>query len=211
MIPRVLHTAWIGPAPMPERERNWVEQIGQMNRDVWEQRIGGNELLEKYGRDPYVADLVGKKEKWAFVADRIRVLLLREQGGVWLDADCQPIKPLDSLPIWDLPHLQFATGMRSPHRKDVALHRGVPMVDNTFLASAANGTMIRRLEALWTPSAPLVNGHRIGVAIMENVDYTVAMLNHRYIYGEQVFPETLVMHDAHNLGSWTERRITHAA
>jgi hypothetical protein len=173
---------------------------------TWEHKLFGNEILEKYGQDPYVRALIEAKEAWAFVTDRIRVLLLRDNGGVWLDPDCEPKKPLDTLPIWDAAHVQFAAGMRSPHRKDVALYRGVALVDNTFLASAANSTMIRRLDSLWVPSATVVTGHRCGIAIMENVDYHVALVNHRYFYGEQLYPESIVLHDSTNLASW----LTHA-
>lgn len=173
---------------------------------TWRYRCHGNELLERFKDDPYVKALLDLKEKWAFITDRLRVLLLRDEGGVWLDADCQPVRPLDTLPIWDLPHIEFAAGMRSPHRKEVALYRGVPIIDNTFLASIPNGHMIRRLASLWTPEAPVVTGHRCGIAIMEAVDYTSAIVNHRYFYAEQTYPETIVLHDAHNLASW----LTHA-
>jgi len=170
---------------------------------TWRVTLYGNELLEKYGQDPYVKTLIERKEAWAFTVDRLRVLLLREHGGgVWLDPDCEPKKPLDTLPIWDVPHVQFAAGIRSPHRKDVALYRGVALIDNHFLASAPNSTMLRRLDALWTPQAPVVTGHRCGIAIMDNLDYNTCLLGHKYFCAEQLFPETLVLHDNHNLASW---------
>lgn len=200
-VPRLLHSAWIGPRPIPDRDKRWTEQMERIN-PTWKYRCHGNELLQRYADDPYVRALVGGKEKWAFVMDRLRVLLLRDEGGVWLDADCQPLRPLDSLPIWDLAHVQFATGMRSPHRREVALYRGVALVDNHFLASAPNSHMVRRLLSLWTPEAPVVTGHRCGIAIMENLDHTTCIVNHRYFHAEQVYPESIVLHDTHNLGSW---------
>lgn len=201
-IPRKLFQMWVGPRPVPDRERAWCERMRGMN-PTWTYHFYGNELLERYGQDPYVKKLIESTEPWAFIADRLRVLLLRDNGGVWLDPDCEPKRPLDTLPIWDAAHVQFAAGMRSPHRKDVALYRGVAMVDNTFLASIANGTMIRRLDALWKPEAAVVTGHRCGIAIMENVDQNMVLVNHRYFYGEQVYPESIVLHDPHNLASWT--------
>lgn len=200
-IPRKLFQAWVGSQPIPDRERAWCERMKGMN-PTWEHRLYGNELLERYKDDPYVKALITNQEKTAFLMDRLRVLLLRDEGGVWLDADCEPKKPLDTLPIWDLLHVQFATGMRSPHRKEVALHRGVPIVDNTFLASAPNSHMVRRLLSLWTPQAPVVTGHRCGIAIIEAADHTCALVNYRYFYAEQLFPESIVLHDSHNLGSW---------
>lgn len=208
MIPRVLHQAWCGPNPIPDRERAWCKRMEGMNIS-WKYRCWNNDLISRYEKDPYVKALIDQREAIAFLMDRLRVLLLRDEGGVWLDADCEPKKPLDTLPIWDLPHVQFATGMRSPHRKEVALYRGVPIIDNTFLASAPNGHMVRRLLSLWTPQAPVVTGHRCGIAIMEAVDHTVALVNYRYFYAEQVFPESIVMHDNANLASWLPHGNAH--
>jgi len=202
-IPRQLFQAWVGPLPIPDRERAWCERMRGMNPS-WKVTLFGNELLERYGQDPYLKALIERKEPWAFCCDRLRVLLLRDNGGgVWLDPDCEPKKPLDTIPIWDAPHIQFAVGMRSPHRKEVALYRGVALVDNHFLASAPNSIMLRRLEALWTPSAPVVTGHRCGIAILDNLDYNICVLGHKYFCAEQLFPETVVLHDSHNLSSWT--------
>lgn len=200
-IPRILFSGWIGPVKIPDRERAWCERMRSMNPS-WDYRWVSNETMEELN-DPYIKTLLERKEKWAFLADRIRVLLLLKHGGVWLDADCEPKKPLDTLPIWGTPHISFAAGIRSPHRKDVALYRGVALIDNTFLASAPNGDMIRRIAALWTPQAPVVTGHRCGIAIMEHVDQHVCLVNHRYFYGEQVYPESIVQHDNANLASWT--------
>lgn len=152
--------------------------------------------------------MLGKGEKTAFVIDRLRILLLRDEGGVYVDADAEPVKPLDSLPIWGMPHVDFVAGLRSPSRKDVALHRAVPIVDNTFLASAKGGRMVQHIEALWTPTAitgenHAINGHRVGIAILEHASYDTVLLNHRHIYCETLYPESLILHDSHNLGSWT--------
>lgn len=205
MIPTLLHQIWAGPAPLPDRERQWCSEMGRLNWP-WKHTLHGNETLERYGQDPYIKAMLAKGEKWAYVSDRLRVLLLRDEGGVYLDADCQPMMALKRLSIWEREDLDFVAAMRSPHRKEVALHRGVSLIDNTFLASAKKGRMIGKIEALWTPAAVtgegMINGNRTGIAIMEAIDDTVILLNHRYIYAEQAFPETIVLHDAHNLGSW---------
>lgn len=207
-IPRKIHQAWVGPKPMSDRDRAWCEQMKAMN-PAWEHRTHGNELLERYGQDPYVKALLGKQSPWAYVMDRLRVLLLRDFGGLWLDADCQPIKPLDSSPVWDFPHIQFVAGLRSPYRKQVALSRGVPLCDNTVLGSVPNGIMVRRLDALWVPSAIVVTGHTIGMALMAYKDYTTELFGFKEFYAEEIFPETIVLHDCHNDGTWMKER--HAA
>lgn len=210
-LPRKIFQIWIGPKPIPEREAAWCEETARLNPN-WNHTLYGNELLLRYANDPYVKMMVAKDEKIAFLTDRLRVLLLRDEGGVYIDADAQPMRPLDALPIWDAPHVDFVAGLRSPSRKDVALHRAVPIVDNTFLASAPHGRMISHLEALWTPTAVMgenhvINGHRIGIAILEHCGYDTVLLNHRYVYCERPYPESLILHDVGNLASWVPEHI----
>jgi len=202
MIPRTLHQIWIGPKPVPNREKHWCEQMAILNKS-WKHTLHGNELLQTYKDDPYIRTMLDRQMSLAFVADRLRILLLRDHGGVYLDADCEPIKPLDSWPNWDRPELDFVAGLRNPHRKDVALHRAIPLIDNTFLGSAKGGNMVNRIAALWSPSHIVIDGHATGCAILEAATYPeTALLMHRFIYAMEKFPETLVLHDATNLGSW---------
>ena len=204
MIPRRLFQGWVGPKPMPDRERQWCAQMKQMNPG-WDHHVFGNEILETYGRDPYVKALQHLEKPKAFIVDRLRMLLLRDQGGIWLDPDCQPVRPLDTLAnVWDGP-ATFVAGFRSPDRPDVALHRGVTLLDNTFLASAPNSRMCQRILSLWRPQNVVVDGHAVGVEIMRNCHSDVVLLNHRYFYSTQNLPETIVLHDSHNLASWCEQ------
>lgn len=201
MIPRIVHQAWVGPKPIPERERQWCAALKQMN-PTWDVRFYGNEALEHYWEDPYIKALQYLEHPMAFLTDRLRMLLLRDHGGIWLDPDCQPVRPLDTLnPLWDGP-ATFIAGFRSPDRPQVALHRGVSLIDNTFLASAKNSRMCQRILSLWRPQNVVVDGHAVGVEIMRNCHSDVVLLNHRYFYGMQNAPETVVLHDAHNLESW---------
>lgn len=203
MTPRRIIQGWVGPNPMPDRERKWCEQMRQMNPG-WEYVLFGNEALEKYGSDPYVKALLDRKRPMAFVADRIRVLMLQESGGIWLDPDCQPIRPLDTLAkIWDAPEVEFVMGLRSPYRPRVALHRGVTLCDNTVICSAPKSRLIRRINGLWRPESIQVDGHACGVEVLANLDgITDRMVGYRYFYDLEVSPSTVILHDPHNLGSW---------
>lgn len=207
-LPHAIHQLWIGPSPIPDRERKWSEQMAAMNTG-WKHYLHGNEILERYVADPYVAALRAKcgedKKNYAFLCDRLRILLLRDEGGVYIDVDSQPISPLNSLTVWDSPSVEFVYGMRSPHRRDVALHRGVPLVDNTFLASSKNSRMVNRIAALWSPRSVFITGADTGICILENQGPDTVCLNQRYFYAEQRYPETIALHDSHNLGSWTTK------
>lgn len=204
MIPRLIHQAWVGPKPIPEREKQWCAQMREMN-PTWDVRFYGNEILEIYSQDPYVRALQHLDKPWAFITDRLRMLLLQDHGGVWLDPDCLPVRPLDTLlPLWNGP-ATFVAAFRSPDRPEVALHRGVTLIDNTFLASARNSRMCQRILSLWRPQNVVVDGHAVGVEIMRNCHSDVVLLNHRYFYGMQNAPETICLHDAHNLASWVQQ------
>lgn len=206
MIPRIYHTGWVGPKPMPDREKRWCEEAKRLN-PTWDMRIFGNEAVEKYSTDPYVKALIDRKRPWAFVTDRIRALILAEHGGCWLDPDCQPVRPLDTLAkLWDAPEVEFVMGLRSPYRPRVALHRGVTLCDNTVVASAPNSRLIRRVLSLWRPESIQVDGHACGVEVLAHLDgITDRMVGYRYFYDLEVGPETIVLHDAHNLGSWVSQ------
>jgi hypothetical protein len=215
MIPRKLFQGWIGEKPMPEREKAWCAEMKRMN-PTWEHRVFGNEILEEYEQDPYVRALLDLDKPKAFVVDRLRMLLLRDHGGVWLDPDCQPIRPLDTLNVWDGP-ATFIAGFRSPDRPQVALHRNVSLIDNTFLASAPNSRMCQRILSLWRPQSVVIDGHAVGVEIIRDCHSDVVLLNHRYFYSMQNLPETIVLHDNQNLESWVKEtraaqlRMAHAS
>lgn len=203
-VPRKIWQGWIGDKPMPAREAKWCAEMRAMN-PTWEHHVFGNEILQTYFDDPYVKALQHFGKPQAFIVDRIRMLLLRDHGGVWIDADAQPVRPLDTLnPLWDGP-ATFVAGFRSPDRPDVALHRGVTLLDNTFLASAKNSRMCQRILSLWRPQNVVVDGHAVGVEIMRNCHSDVALLGHRYFYSMQNLPETIVLHDNQNLASWVEQ------
>lgn len=191
---------------MPDRESYWCNQITRIN-PTWDHRVFGNEILNEYGQDPYVKALISRGEAWAFVMDRIRALLLAKHGGIWLDPDCQPARPLDTRKdLWDDKDVEFVMGLRSPHRPLVALHRGVTLCDNTIMASAPNSRMIRRILSLWTPNHVRVDGHATGVEMIANLDgVRERLIGYRYFYDLQDNPDAIVLHDHSNLGSWVEQ------
>lgn len=208
-IPYLCHQIWVGPSPIPPREAEWSKRWASLN-PTWIHKVHGNEIYERFGNDPYVKYMVAKGEKIAFITDRLRVLLLQDEGGVYVDMDAEPLRPLSAEPFWAYPHVDFVGALRSPHRTDVALNRAIPIVDNTFMASRPQGRMIAHIASLWTPSqvtGPLhaINGHRTGIAILEHADHTMVLLNHRYALSMQQFPESFFLHDSHNLGSWVPK------
>ncbi len=205
-IPKSIFSIWIG-GPMPENLRRFSAKMESINRN-FRYRLCGDELLDQYKADPYVKTMLERKTKLAFVADRLRCLVLRDEGGIYVDADAEPVKSFSALNhILERPDVDFVTGMRSPFRKGVALHRGVSFVDNTCMASAKNGRMINRLLALWTPKTVVCNGYNCGIEILNSADHDTVLLRAAYFYSEVPCPEAIFYHDNQNLGSWINQPV----
>jgi hypothetical protein len=174
------------------------------------------EIMALYGQDPYVRYLLAAKEKAAFVVDRLRVLLLRDRGGIYVDADCKAIRPFTIIGHWlDFPHVQFLTGVRNPYRPGVQLWRGlVAFIDNTVFATSPNGTTIRNLCALYRPECKKVVGADMGRrGLGLGLDGGTVLLGYEYFYvhQEETTANTILLHDfedasgkAMNLGSWAD-------
>ena len=97
-IPKTIHQIWIGPAEIPD----WCEDQANEMREVheklgWEYKFWGNEVLDLYKDDKFLTNYLKnpKLYKWSYITDRLRVLILRDYGGVYVDIDCKIIKPLD--------------------------------------------------------------------------------------------------------------------
>lgn len=209
MIPKILHEVYIGE--IPAREAEFCQRMEALNPD-FTYKLHRDELLEKHCRDPYVRQMISQNEPMAFVVDRLRVLLLREEGGIYVDADAEPVNPFSSIDhILNDPKVDFVTGLRNPWRPGVALHRQIPIVDNTIMLSAKNGRMVNRLCNLYTARSVIQTGHSHGIEILRTADETTVLLNYRFFYDDTKTSEAIILHDDRNLSSWITRRPTLAA
>jgi len=93
-IPKTIHYCWFGGGEMPDQ--------GKLCIDSWRSYCPGYEIIEwnesnfdvnvsKFSKEAY------KAEKWAFVSDYVRMYVLYNYGGVYLDTDVELIKNLDTL------------------------------------------------------------------------------------------------------------------
>lgn len=203
MISPKISQIWIGPHT--EESRGCTAAMQAMNHDM-EYKLWGNEILDRFSTDPYVKKLQSEGENIAFICDRLRVLLLRDDGGIYVDADCRAIRPFSTLKCLTMPHVDFVAGLRNPHRPGVALHRGVALLDNTVLASAPNGRMVNLLCDLYKPGNKqwLQNGVSMGHEIMRNCDETTVILGHEHFYADKPTSKTIVLHDTMNFASWLQ-------
>lgn len=93
-IPRVIHYCWFGNKPLDRAARNciksWKTYLPGYAIKCWDNR--SLEAIE----NSFVKDAVAD-ERWAFVADYIRLYALWEYGGVYFDTDVKLYTDMSNL------------------------------------------------------------------------------------------------------------------
>ena len=94
MIPKKIHYCWFGGKELPELAQkcidSWKKYCPQWEIVRWDE---SNFDFDRY---PFAAYCL-KNKKWAFLSDIVRLVVIYEQGGVYLDTDVEVIRPLDPL------------------------------------------------------------------------------------------------------------------
>lgn len=99
MIPKIIHYCWFGRNPMPELAMRCIASWKRYCPDY--QIIEWNESNIAINDCPaYVQDAY-KEGLWAFVSDYVRLKVVYEHGGIYLDTDVELIKPLDNLLVYN--------------------------------------------------------------------------------------------------------------
>lgn len=138
-VPRVIHWWWDGPQVPPEyvrfRER-WSELHPGWTLQVWDEA----RFLAEFGPDHPVVQLYRNRARWSphahewgWKTNIARYLILQRDGGLWVDADLEPLKPVDPL----IERLEA-----SGNHNALAALEDRHHVNNAFLASARGGRFI---------------------------------------------------------------------
>jgi len=94
MIPRIIHYCWFGRGPMPELALkcidSWRRNMPDYRFMLW------NEDNFDVSCSPYTKEAYDSR-KYAFVSDVVRLKVLSEYGGIYLDVDFWVYKPFDDL------------------------------------------------------------------------------------------------------------------
>ena len=92
MIPKIIHYIWVGGKPLnafaEKCIKSWKKYCPDYEIKRWDETnfdINENE----YCKQAY------ESKKWAFVSDYIRLKVLYEYGGIYMDTDVEVVKPLD--------------------------------------------------------------------------------------------------------------------
>lgn len=93
MIPKVIHYCWFGGRRKPKLVRvcisSWKKYLPDYKIVEWNEK--NTDLTHPFVKEAY------HLKKWAFVADYIRLQILYEFGGIYLDTDMMLLKNIDNL------------------------------------------------------------------------------------------------------------------
>lgn len=98
MIPKIIHYCWFGGKPKPDDVKQYIASWKKFCPDyeIREWNESNFDINENdYCREAYEA------KKWAFVTDYVRLKVLYEYGGIYMDTDVEVVKPLDPLCVFD--------------------------------------------------------------------------------------------------------------
>ena len=93
-IPKVIHYCWFGPDPLPDSARKYIRSWRRYCPDY--RIVEWNERNFNTDCNAYCREMVRRK-KWAFLTDYIRLWVIYEHGGIYLDTDVQLLRSLEPL------------------------------------------------------------------------------------------------------------------
>ena len=98
MIPKVVHYIWLGGKPKDKLTEicllTFKDKMPNYEFIEWNET---NLDLDKIARENKFFAECRKRNLYAFMADYLRIKILYEQGGIYIDTDVQAIKSLDPL------------------------------------------------------------------------------------------------------------------
>jgi mannosyltransferase OCH1-like enzyme len=91
-IPKIIHYVWLGGKAKPDylikNLESWKKYCPDYEIKEW------NETNFDLSSNRYLEEAI-KMKKWAFASDYIRLAVLYNEGGIYLDTDVEILKPLD--------------------------------------------------------------------------------------------------------------------
>ena len=92
---RIIHQIWVGPYELPEREKYFIERVKKLNPSFKHILWTDKNLPELPENIKKCVDDFYKKCDYAHVADVLRIFLIKEFGGLYIDVDFKALKKFD--------------------------------------------------------------------------------------------------------------------
>lgn len=173
MIPKIIHYCWFGRNPLPKTVekciRSWKKYCPDYEIIRWDESnfdVNCNE----YCREMY------EQEKWAFLTDYVRLRVVYENGGIYLDTDVEVIKPLD-----DLLHNSAYMGLETTDKVNTGLGFGAER-NHWFIGENMN------YYEKWKSSDSVETCPIITTRLLESKGLIYNHLNVNHLNGVTVYP-----------------------
>lgn len=97
MIPRLMHFVWVGPA-MPRQFAHYIAGWRTLH-PTWDVRVWGDDDLDWLrNREAFdLAERIAPGSEGQLRSDVARYEILERFGGVYVDCDFEPLRPIDAL------------------------------------------------------------------------------------------------------------------
>lgn len=95
MIPKKIHYCWFGGNPLPEMAQKCIASWKKYCPDYCITRW--DESNYDFSSAPLYVQQAYEARQWAFVTDYIRLQVVLEQGGIYMDTDVELIQSIDHL------------------------------------------------------------------------------------------------------------------
>lgn len=93
-IPKKIHYVWVGGNELPDKYKRNIETWHKYNPDY--EIIRWDESNYDITKNQYMYDAY-KAKKWGFVSDYMRIDIIYNEGGIYLDTDIEVVKNFDDL------------------------------------------------------------------------------------------------------------------
>ena len=194
-IPKKIHQIWIGPRVLPEKYVEMTANMKAMHPD-WEYKLWTHDELfnDRYADDIYLQAYLKEPDtfRWAFIADRIKLLLLRDFGGVYVDVDAKYIKSFDVVMDKLEERHTFFAGMKT---YDVQSS----LIECAVYGAAPNSRLINLCLDFYQDTRWAHGCMDFSNVIVHNLEDDALLLSSKYFYAFEEFEETIVLHEPEDI------------
>jgi len=96
---KIIHQIWVGPYDIPNKEKYFLERNKRVNPDFEHILWTDDNLPELPEKIKELCNFFSERKDYAFVADVLRVFLVHEYGGMYIDLDARPNAPMSDLEL----------------------------------------------------------------------------------------------------------------
>lgn len=190
MIPKTIHQIWIGDEIIPNRCLEFIEKIKQMNPE-FQHFLWRNEILEKYKDDLFLQNYIKQPNffKWKNISNRLKLLLLRDFGGICVDVDAKPIKGFNSVLNKLESNVLFFTGVTQETK-----NWNLPFFTNfKILGSVKDFRLIKEGLDSYIDFNKIYYPIDISRKITDNIDQDICLFGHEYFYNNIETNKTVII------------------